>query len=238
MGSPISGIIAEFYLQHLEKTHIKHWLEGKEIIYYNRYVDDIIIIYDSTKTEEDKIENQLNSIHQNLKFNGTEDKHNQINYLYLTIRRDKKDLTIDIYRKPTMSDVTIHFTSNNPMEHKLAAYQYMFHRAYNLPITKQARTKELETIFEIAHNNEFPTSIIQKLQDKIKRKIKTNRSTQKNITGDRTKKKKKKMGHIPVSQPGNKEDNKPVRKHGYTNHFQDSKHNIQIATGKSTNRTI
>ena len=89
-----------------------------------------------------------------------------------------------------MSDVTIHFTSNNPMEHKLAAYQYMFYRAYNLPITIQARTKELETIFEIAHNNGFPTNIIQKLQDKIKRKIKINRSTQKNITGDRTKKKK------------------------------------------------
>jgi hypothetical protein len=46
------------------------------------------------------------------------------------------------------------------------------------------------------------------------------------------------MDHIPVSQPGNKEDNKPVPKHGYTNNFQDSKHNIQIATGKSANRTI
>jgi hypothetical protein len=51
-----------------------------------------------------------------------------------------------------MSDVTIHFTSNNPMEHKLAAFQCLFHRAYNLPITKEARTKELETIFEIARS--------------------------------------------------------------------------------------
>jgi hypothetical protein len=46
------------------------------------------------------------------------------------------------------------------------------------------------------------------------------------------------MGHIPVSQPGNKEDNKLVPKHGYTNNFKDPKHNIQIATGKSANRTI
>jgi hypothetical protein len=200
MGSPISGVIAEIYLQHLEKTYIKHCLEDKEIIYYNRYVDDIIIIYDGTKTEEDKIENQLNSIHQNLKFNGTEDKHNQINYLDLTIRHDKKDLTVYIYRKPTMSDVTIHFTSNNPMEHKLAAYQYLFHRAYNLPITKQTRTKELETVFEIAHNNGLPTNIIRKLQDKIKWKIKINRSTQKNITGDRMKKKNGPYSSITARQ--------------------------------------
>ena len=46
------------------------------------------------------------------------------------------------------------------------------------------------------------------------------------------------MGHIPISQPGNKENNKPVPEHGYTNNLQDSKHNIQIATGKSTNRTV
>ena len=84
-----------------------------------------------TTRSQNKTENQLNSIHKHLTFNGTEDKNSQINYLDLTMRRDKKDLTIDIYRKP--NDVTIHFTSNNPMEHKLAAYQYMFHRAYILP---------------------------------------------------------------------------------------------------------
>jgi hypothetical protein len=83
MGSPMSGVIAEIYLLCLEKIYIKHWLESKEILYYNRYVDDIIIIYDSTKTEANKIENQLNSINQNLLFNSIEAKHNQINYLDL-----------------------------------------------------------------------------------------------------------------------------------------------------------
>ena len=229
MGSPISGLIAEIYLQHLEKTYIKHWLEGKEIIYYNRYVDDIIIIYDSTETDEDKIENQLNSIQQNLKFNGTEDKHNQINYLDRTIKHDKKELTIDIYRKPTMSDVTIHFTSNNPMEHKLAAYQYLFHRAYNLPITKQARIKELETISEIAHNNGFPTNTIQKLQNKIKRKIKINRSTQKNIAVDRENKNKKKRAIFRYHSPA-------IRK--TTNLFQKTDIKIVFKTPNTTYKLL
>jgi hypothetical protein len=89
-GLPISGVIAEIYLQYLEKIYIKNWLECKEIMYYNRYVD-IIIIYNCTKTEENKIENQLNSIHQNVTFNGTEDKNSETNYLDLTIRRDKKE---------------------------------------------------------------------------------------------------------------------------------------------------
>jgi hypothetical protein len=33
-------------------------------------------------------------------------------------------MEIDIYRKPTTTDLTIHATSNHPIEHKLAAYRY------------------------------------------------------------------------------------------------------------------
>jgi len=50
MGSPISGTTAEVFLQHLEEGHIKHLLNTNSITFYNRYVDDILIIYDSTHT--------------------------------------------------------------------------------------------------------------------------------------------------------------------------------------------
>ena len=50
MGSPISGTMAEVYLQYVESTHIKQWWETGEISLYKRYVDDILIIYDSQKT--------------------------------------------------------------------------------------------------------------------------------------------------------------------------------------------
>ena len=42
MGSPISGTLAEIYLQFIEETFIKQWIESREIIYYKRYVDDIL----------------------------------------------------------------------------------------------------------------------------------------------------------------------------------------------------
>jgi hypothetical protein len=44
MGSPISSTIAEIFLQHLEDIHIKQLLDTKNIIFYIRYVDDILII--------------------------------------------------------------------------------------------------------------------------------------------------------------------------------------------------
>ena len=36
MGSPISSIMAEVYLQYMEETYVKQWLDSKEIIYYKR----------------------------------------------------------------------------------------------------------------------------------------------------------------------------------------------------------
>ena len=62
MGSPISGTIAEIYLQYIEHTIVKHWLESEEIIYYRRYVDDILIIYKGNLTNEHKITLYMNHV--------------------------------------------------------------------------------------------------------------------------------------------------------------------------------
>jgi len=55
MGFPISGTITEVFLQSLERTHFKHILDQKLIIFYTRYIDDILIIYDTTQMNLDTI---------------------------------------------------------------------------------------------------------------------------------------------------------------------------------------
>jgi hypothetical protein len=52
MGLPISSTIAEIYIQFLEELYVKQWLDSKHILYYKRYVDDILIIYDQNKTKQ------------------------------------------------------------------------------------------------------------------------------------------------------------------------------------------
>jgi hypothetical protein len=66
MGSPLSGIIAEIFLQHYEDTNIKHLLDTKNIAFYTRYVDDILIIFDTTKIDSHTINPYINNIHNNL----------------------------------------------------------------------------------------------------------------------------------------------------------------------------
>ena len=80
MGSPTSGMLAEIYLQRIEELHISHWIESKEIIYYKRYVDDIIIIFNHNKTNEIAITSIMNNINEQLEFKATMEV-NKINKL-------------------------------------------------------------------------------------------------------------------------------------------------------------
>jgi hypothetical protein len=87
MGSPISGKIAEIFLQHLEDTYIRHLMESKDITFYTRYVDDILIIYDSSSTNPNAITQYANAIRNSLQFKPTAKNAGQINFLDLTITR-------------------------------------------------------------------------------------------------------------------------------------------------------
>jgi galactitol-specific phosphotransferase system IIB component len=119
MGSPISSMIAEIYLQYLEETYMKHCLEHKQIMYYKRYVDDILIIFDSNK-----IHNNINNIDQHLEFKLSNEENRTINYLDLTINRETNKVNLSTYRKPTYIDIAIHASSNHPYDHKIAAFKY------------------------------------------------------------------------------------------------------------------
>ena len=89
MGSPTSSIMAEVYLQHIEETYVKQWLDSKEITYYKTYVDDIIFIYEQNKPNEQTILHQLNTINKKLQFKMSTEE-NTINYLDISIHRKKK----------------------------------------------------------------------------------------------------------------------------------------------------
>jgi hypothetical protein len=98
MGSPISSNIPEIYLQYFEETLIKHWMETKEIIYYKRYVDDILIIFNQTTTKEEIIMVHMNNIHKHLDFKMTEEINNTANYLNLHIHRTHGKSTRNIQK--------------------------------------------------------------------------------------------------------------------------------------------
>ena len=88
MGSPISNTITEIFIQHYENTYIKQVLDLQSLQYYSRYVDDILIIYVNSKITQECITQQINQIHNNIKFNPTYEPNNTINFLDLTNKEE------------------------------------------------------------------------------------------------------------------------------------------------------
>jgi organic radical activating enzyme len=121
MGSPLSSTMAEIFLQHLEQSKIKYLLEDKKIAFYNRYVDDIFIIYNQTETTPQHILKHFNEQNKNLQFTINEEVNNQITYLDLNLINKHGKIKMEIFRKPTTTDITINNKSCHPREQELAA---------------------------------------------------------------------------------------------------------------------
>ena len=152
-------------LEHIEDSTLKQLLDTSCIRYYTRYVDDVLLIYDHTRTTYDSILTYINSIHNNLQLIPSPETDNQVNFLDLLISRKPENLEIDIFCKPTTTNTTINFLSNHPMEHKMAAYRFHLERMYSLPLNQTHLQNEWETIKQIADSNNFPITILHKLKE-------------------------------------------------------------------------
>jgi retron-type reverse transcriptase len=68
MGSPISSILAEIFLQNLENKWYPSMINTRHIQYIGRYVDDVLIVYDSALSTADAILHDHNDMHSNIIF--------------------------------------------------------------------------------------------------------------------------------------------------------------------------
>ena len=63
--------MAEIFLHNFEKDRIKHLIEFNILTFYTRYVDDILVVYDSTLTTPETIQRYLGTIHNYIQLSLT-----------------------------------------------------------------------------------------------------------------------------------------------------------------------
>ena len=66
------------------------------------------------------------------------------------MQRDQNGLKFGIYRKPTSTEVYINNKAFNHKPHKLAAFNFMLHRANNIPMKNNEYNAEIDKVLEIA----------------------------------------------------------------------------------------
>ena len=70
------------------------------------HADDILLIYDASRTNPDNITQYSNTIHRNLQLNPTLEANDRVILLGLLTITKASQLEIDIFRKPTTTDTT------------------------------------------------------------------------------------------------------------------------------------
>ena len=170
MGSPLSPVLAEIYMDNFEKLLFcnKNPLL-KNIVKWYRYVDDVFCVWQGTLRQLSQFLTVLNSQDKHIKFTMETEEEGVLNYLDMSIRIINHKFDFAIYRKKCYSDSIIHERSRHHIQQKTAALKSLIHRVCHIPMSESSMANELRTIKDIAVNNGYK----EKLVDTIFRRKRT-----------------------------------------------------------------
>ncbi|XP_033181822.1 uncharacterized protein LOC117152842, partial [Anabas testudineus] len=140
MGSPVSPIVANLYMEEVEKKALNSF-PGTTPTHWFRYVDDTWV---KIKTQElQSFTDHINSVDTNISFTREDTKDNRLAFLdCAVIIGAGRRLEIEVYRKPTHTDQYLLFDSHHPLQHKIGVIRTFNHRAQNIPTSIEAQKKE------------------------------------------------------------------------------------------------
>lgn len=139
MGNPLSPFLANLFMNKLENSIKTSHINFLKVWY--RYVDDVFAVVN----ENFDLNNFLKILNQqfsSIKFTTELDIDKKLPFLDLEITNIIEKLEYDIYRKKTHTNNYIPATSNTCYKYKLSAFNSLFHRLFNVPLSKQNFDKE------------------------------------------------------------------------------------------------
>ncbi|RZC38639.1 uncharacterized protein BDFB_012691, partial [Asbolus verrucosus] len=156
MGSNLSPLMAEIFMNSLERKIQSSAMFSKHILFWIRYVGDILTLFKGTKDDLNQFLSFLNFLHPSIKFTFEIENNNSIPFLDILVSHKNHQFFFDVYRKPSATDTVIPYKSCHPNSHKFASFYALFHRFFSIPLSDDGFDIELKTIFQIAKNNQTP----------------------------------------------------------------------------------
>ena len=132
MGSPVSVVIANLYMETFEEQAIESTPSKPKI--WKRYVDDTFTILDRDRV--DSFLKHLNSQHPTICFTMETENDNKIAFLDASVSREPDGcLNTSVYRKPTHTDQYLTYDSYHPQSVKCGIVKCLYDRAERLDQT-------------------------------------------------------------------------------------------------------
>ncbi|XP_018401736.1 PREDICTED: uncharacterized protein LOC108778909 [Cyphomyrmex costatus] len=188
MGSPISLVVANIFMEHFEEEALRKATSKPEIWY--RYVDDTFVIWRHGKEELDKFLNFLNNQHANIRFTMEIEENGKLPFLNVLVTK-KTDNTLghQVYRKPTHTDRYLHAESHHHPAQKQSAIHSLVYRAFSISDKEHLKT-ELNYLKETLQRNGYN-------KEDVNRTINKHRSGTKKSDTEQTQKEKRRLSFLP-----------------------------------------
>ncbi len=164
MGNPLSVSVSDLFLGYFETSFLDNCPEQFKPLFYERFVDDILLIFDSSKfplgtTKSAIVEGFIAYLHDYLKdtklrFTYEIEVRNCISFLDMLIRRSLGYCNLSVYRKATHSNRYISSFSGVPKQFVVSTLNTLRCRALRYCTSIDSLYSEFEflrDIFKVKH---------------------------------------------------------------------------------------
>ena len=160
MGSPISPIVANLFMEDLETKAIRTSSTPPKI--WRRFVDDTFTII--KKENKNSFLQHLNSIHHSIKFTCEEEKEDgSMPFLDILITpAEDGSLNTSVFRKPTHTDLYLQWDSHHNIPSKYSVAGTLYHRATTICSNPTLLHEEEQHLFNALKKCKYPTWAINR----------------------------------------------------------------------------
>ena len=154
MGSSVSGVLAILFMNSLERQILSH----PNIGLYARYIDDIFILT-TTKEEATRIQEIMNSLHENIDFTIEHSTNGTISLLDFTLTIADGSINFNFYKKQAKKPLFVNYKSALPTNNKINFVRNERKRITERCSNTRQKQNALQYFSQVLKLNDYPENL-------------------------------------------------------------------------------